>query len=155
MTRGRAALLERLADVPRRLGSASRVSGGRPARDGEWSAREVVRHLIAVEEEVWQRRLGQLAGAPGPAWSWTEPGLGQEPDARPLEDLLVAFAAERAATLERVRGLDEEGWARTGTHETFGVLDVAGLLHEALAHDEEHLAQLATGSLPPSGEPRV
>ena len=32
---------------------------------------------------------------------------------------------------------------RYGTHTTYGVLDVAGLLDLAIDHDEEHLAGLA------------
>jgi hypothetical protein len=40
------------------------------------------------------------------------------------------------ATLD---ALDEAGWARTGTHATFGVLDVAGLMVRAIDHDDEHL----------------
>jgi hypothetical protein len=38
--------------------------------------------------------------------------------------------------------LGTDGWARTGTHDTFGVLDVAGLMEKALDHDDEHLASL-------------
>jgi len=38
--------------------------------------------------------------------------------------------------------LGPAGWARTGTHDTFGVLDVAGLMEKALDHDDEHLASL-------------
>ena len=42
-------------------------------RPGEWTAHEVVLHLVAVELEVFQRRLHDL-GRPGePAWSWVEP----------------------------------------------------------------------------------
>ncbi len=39
--------------------------------------------------------------------------------------------------------LDDAGWARFGTHVTYGVLDVAGLLNLAIDHDEDHLAGLA------------
>ena len=40
---------------------------------------------------------------------------------------------------------DYDGWDRTGVHETYGRLDVAGLLRVAIDHDEEHLAGLARG----------
>jgi hypothetical protein len=39
-------------------------------------------------------------------------------------------------------GMDSAAWRRTGTHEVFGELDVAGLLREAHKHDLEHLADL-------------
>jgi len=55
-------------------------------------------------------------------------------------DLLVAtYAADRAATMATIDALDDAGWARTGTHATFGVLDVAGLMIRAVDHDEEHI----------------
>jgi hypothetical protein len=46
----------------------------------------------------------------------------------------------RVSTLTTLAALDDLGWARTGTHATFGVLDVAGLMVRAIDHDEEHLA---------------
>jgi hypothetical protein len=38
--------------------------------------------------------------------------------------------------------LGPSGWARTGTHDTYGVLDVAALMAVAADHDDEHLASL-------------
>jgi hypothetical protein len=56
--------------------------------------------------------------------------------------IVAAFAAARAATVATVRALDDAGWARFGTHATYGVLDVEGLLARAIDHDHEHLAAL-------------
>jgi DinB family protein len=122
--------------------AARRAAARRPVGPGEWSAADVVRHLIAVESDVWQPRLRQVAAEDDPHWPWTEPDrwLG-EPSAS-LDDLLARFAAGRAETIAHVDALADSGWARTGTHATFGVLDVAGLLEKALEHDEEHLASL-------------
>ena len=61
--------------------------------------------------------------------------------ARP-DALLDRFAALRAATLATVGALDDAGWARTGTHERLGVWDVAGLVRNAVDHDQEHLGGL-------------
>ena len=110
--------------------------------------REVVRHLIAVEAEVWTVRFGQLAAGDQPVWAWTEPGLAAGFDGAPLDGILAAFGAARAATVATVRALDDAGWARSGTHATFGVLDVAGLLRVAVDHDAEHLAGLAGTEAP-------
>ena len=55
------------------------------------------------------------------------------------------FARRRAKTVATVSALDDAGWARFGTHETYGRLDVAGLLRLAIDHDEEHAASLTTG----------
>jgi hypothetical protein len=155
MAEQREATIERLAAFPARLaGAAGRVEsaepGGPPA--GEWSAREVVGHLVAVEAAVWQARLDQLAADPAePAWSWWEPAPVTDPAAATLEGALGLFAAARAATMARVAALDEAGWARTGAHAVYGRLDVAALLRVAADHDEEHLAGLAGRE--PAGDP--
>jgi len=137
-------LVASFAAVPRRL--ATLLARGEGPRDGRhsdgWSSREEVLHLLVVESVVWQRRLDDLETMDDPHWSTTEPGLGPEPDPRPIDDLVSAFAAARTATVARVASLDETGWARSGTHARYGLLDVAGLLRLALDHDEEHLAAL-------------
>ena len=107
-------------------------SGARsPTANG---ARRDVRHLIAVEDEVWRSRLASVVDEDDPHWSWTEPGLAPGLDDAPLEEILAAFAAARAAFGRHHPGLDDAGWARSGTHATYGRLDVAGLLRIATDH---------------------
>jgi hypothetical protein len=133
-------ILDRLASVPDRLAEAARAAPERPA--GEWSAGDVVRHLIAVEEEVWHVRVRQLTDEEHPQWRWAEPDRWlDEPDAS-LDRLVDVYREARTTTVEQLTRLDDAGWARTGTHDTFGVLDVTGLLTKAVDHDEEHLASL-------------
>jgi hypothetical protein len=135
----RADLRRRLAEVPRRLAVATRAAADKPTAAGEWTPAEVVRHLIAVEEEVWHGRLRQLAAEERPHWPWTEPDrwLGA-PDAS-LDDLLIVYADRRGTTIAILGELDDAGWARTGEHATYGVLDVAALMAKAIDHDDEHL----------------
>jgi hypothetical protein len=132
----------RLAAFPAALANASIAAPTEPPAPGEWTPTEVVRHLIAVEEEVWHRRIGQLRTEEHPRWRWVEPGQWLGVPAAGLEDVLAVHAQARAATLALLDGLGPEGWARTGTHDTFGVLDVAGLMTVAADHDDEHLASL-------------
>ena len=134
-------LIERLEVVPERLARAAR--GAPPAPADEWTPSDIVRHLIAVEIEVWHIRIAQLATEDHPTWAWAEPDRWQgEPDAS-LERLLEVYRAARSRTVAMLAALDDDGWARTGTHETFGVLDIAGLLSRAVDHDDEHLLSLA------------
>ncbi|HVQ22730.1 MAG TPA: DinB family protein [Candidatus Saccharimonadia bacterium] len=138
----RPALLERLVAFPARLAAAAQVAREPPA--GEWSSPEVVRHLVAVEEEVWHARLDQLAAAvrwDAPQWHHTEPPPRVLPDPS-LAAALAAFAEHRAATVSRLSSLDVPGWARTGRHDTYGLLDVDGLVRLAVDHDDEHLVSL-------------
>ncbi len=139
----RAELFARLAESRERIEQVARSAdrGGEPPA-GAWSAREVVLHLVAVESEVFQPRLTDLATDPDPHWRWTEPGTFDGPGGESLDGALALFADRRDATLARVAALDEAGWARAGTHETYGRLDVAGLLRLAHDHDLEHLATL-------------
>ena len=137
----RDALVRDLAAVPALLATAARAAPPPPA--GEWSAREVVCHLIAVEGEVWHVRLDSLWESNGePRWAWTEPGPWDGPGSATLDGALEIFATRRAATIERLARLDNPGWRRTGLHPTYGRLDVAALLRVALDHDREHLAGL-------------
>ncbi len=139
----RAELFARFAATRGRIETAARAAerAGDPA-PGEWSARQVVLHLVAVETEVFQARLGDLETKADPHWSWVEPGTADGPGSETLEGALARFGACRDATLRRVSALDETGWARSGTHSTYGVLDVVGLLRLAYDHDLEHLATL-------------
>ena len=140
-------LIESFATFPGRLAAAAkaRVAEWRPIPDGEWGPNETVRHLIAVENEVWRARLARIAKEDDPHWSWTEPGLAPGFEDASLLELLTVFARRRAKTVAMVQALDEAGWARSGTHETYGRLDVAGLLRVAIDHDEQHAAALSAG----------
>jgi hypothetical protein len=138
----RAEILERLASFPARLTDAARAAADRPVPAGEWTPADVVRHLMAVEGEVWLARLATLAAGREPRWSWTEPGPLPGFENASLDDVLGLFGRLRASTLDFMRMFDDEGWARTGIHDTYGRLDVAGLLRLAIDHDHEHLAGL-------------
>jgi hypothetical protein len=139
MTDERRALLERLGAIPGRLATAARAAPPEPPASGEWTPSDVVRHLIAVEEEVWQPRLAQLIAEDRPSWPWTEPDRWIGEPGATLDRLLAVYAATRGATMTTLAGLDDAGWDRTGTHATYGVLDVAGLMGRAVDHDEEHV----------------
>ena len=141
----RAELLAALAAFPDRLAVAAREATARPMPPGEWGPIEVVRHLIAVETDVHQARLADLATQDDPRWHWAEPGPWPgEPDLT-LDQLLARFVGLRATTIGTVVALDDDGWARTGTHARLGVWDVAGLLDNAVGHDDEHVRGRAAG----------
>ena len=135
-------LLGSFADFPERLRVAARAASDRPVVAGEWGPPEIVRHLIAVEDEVWQSRLARLATEDDPHWPWTEPGLAPGFETAGLDVILAAFSTARAQTTATLGALDDAGWARHGTHATYGRLDVEGLLRSAIDHDASHLEQL-------------
>lgn len=135
-------LRDRVAASPDALAAAARAADPLPPAPGEWSPADIVRHLIAVESEVWKARLRQLLAMNEPHWESVEPALWEgEPNAS-LGDLLAIFADLRRTTTATIDGLDDSAWTRTGVHATFGRLDVAGLLVRLVDHDEEHIASL-------------
>ena len=139
---GREGLLGALAAFPERVALAARAVATRPVPVGEWTPEQVVRHLLAVESDVHQARLRDLATVDEPQWTWTEPGPWLGEAGLGLDGVLRRFAELRGETLAVVGALDESGWARSGRHATFGQLDVAGVLSNAVDHDEEHLRGL-------------
>lgn len=138
-------LVAALAGFPSLLEVAAHRAAGRSAADGEWSSQEVVRHLIAVERDVHQARLRDLPMTSEPRWSWAEPGPWPGEPELGLDGVLRRFAAARDETVAILRSLDDTGWARTGHHSTFGLLDVAGLAETAADHDRDHLDGLRQG----------
>ena len=138
----RAELLAALTAFPDRVAAAARAAADRPVPDGAWGPEQVVRHLIAVERDVHQARFADLDREAEPHWSWAEPGPWPGEPGLSLDALLERFAAARAATLATLVAMDES-WDRHGIHETFGRLDVAGLVRNAVDHDEDHLRGLA------------
>ena len=142
MTPQQRAVRDQVAAVPPRIAAAARAADPEPPSPGEWPPTDIVRHLIAVEEEVWHRRLGQLQTEEHPRWRWVEPGKWLGAPGASLDRVLATFAGVRRSTLAMLDALGPDGWSRTGTHDTYGVLDVAGLMTVAADHDDEHLASL-------------
>jgi hypothetical protein len=137
-------LRDALADMPARVLAAASVRDETGIGDvpGEWTAREVVLHLVAVEIDVWQPRLQALETEAFPEWPWVEPGPWDGPEGATFAGAFDVYARQRGVTVARLDSLDEAGWARRGRHATYGELDVAALMRIALDHDEEHLAQI-------------
>ena len=132
-----------LAAFPERLRVAAVAAAPSSVPAGEWGPNEVIRHLIAVELDVHQARLDDLATSDDPHWDWAEPEPWPGEPGLSLAALFERFAVLRTATLATVEALDEPGWARTGTHTRLGAFNVRALLVNAIDHDEQHLATLA------------
>ena len=146
--------LDRLTSAPARLSAAvkaleaAEAVSGTPT--GEWTARRSVGHLCRVEIEVYATRLSSLEGDVPPSWVWHEPGTSDAFWMATTEAALAEFAARRSVSLAWLNRLDEAGWAKWGTHGTFGRLDVTGYIGVMADHDDEHiaglLARVAAGS---------
>lgn len=125
----------------RALGS---LSGVAPA-PGEWSAKEVLGHLIEADRRGFVGRIRAVVSQDRPTFeTWDQPAVAAERrDAeREAEELIGEFLAEREQGLNFVAGLDPVACTRTGIHPVVGELSISDLLHEWVHHDREHLAQI-------------
>jgi hypothetical protein len=112
-----------------------------------WSPFDVVGHLISGEETDWIPRArvclegdGQGRFAPFDRFR----NLQANRD-RPLAELLDRFAELRAANLATLRGfaLTSADLERTAIHPEFGTVTLAQHLATWVAHDLDHVVQIA------------
>jgi hypothetical protein len=143
----RAQLIDELAAMPARLRAvvARRDAAAlqRPLDDG-WSALQVCRHMRDIVQ-VYGIRFKWMVLADDPFLPnydedrWVE----ESPDTvGDLDAVLREIAAYRAETVRLLRSLDDDGWRRTGRHETIGALVLEPYVRHEYAHEEQHLAQL-------------
>ena len=145
---GRRSVMAALAAAPRglkrALGRASRRRlARRPAR-GEWSATEVLGHLLDAEVTLGFRirKLAAEPGAPIVAWDqdrWTAGLRHRRADARTLA---AAYAALRAANVDQVRRMSPAQRRAGGRHPAYGRLRVEQILHHWAEHDLNHIEQI-------------
>jgi uncharacterized damage-inducible protein DinB len=145
---GRRPVMAALAAAPRTLtralGRASRRKlARRPAR-GEWSATEVLGHLLDAEVTLGFRirKLAAEPGGPVVAWDqerWTDGLRHRRADARRLA---AAYAALRDANVDQVRRMSPAQRRAAGRHPEYGRLRVDELLGHWAEHDLNHLEQI-------------
>lgn len=115
--------------------------------DGTWSPHEVVGHLINADRTDWITRaqviLAGDATATFPPFDRT--GFFPEARAMPLGALLDLFAGVRAealATLDSWK-LTDDLLRLTARHPQFGAVTLSQLLATWVAHDMNHVVQIA------------
>jgi len=116
--------------------------------EGEWAPQVILGHISQVDELVWLPRIAQMCQAPKgspPEFTWWEPdATATQEKFEGLEvDQVAALAmSNRTNLLSAIKNLTPDQWAATAKHDTFGVINVSGLVIEILTHDEEHRAGL-------------
>ena len=145
---GRRSVLSALVAAPRSIARVLRRASRRrlkrrPAR-GEWSATEVLGHLLDAEVTLGFR-IRKLAAEPGAAvvaWDqdrWTD-GLRHR-RAHP-RTLAAAYGALRAANVDQVRRFSSAQRRAAGRHPEYGRLRVDQMLSHWAEHDLNHIAQI-------------
>jgi hypothetical protein len=110
---------------------------------GEWSPREVVHHLADSEmtSAIRLRRLLAEDVPEIPNYDEAEWARRLHYD-RPVEGSLAAFRAARESTVPLLRALDEDEWAREGTHSASGRYRVEDWLRIYAEHAPDHADQI-------------
>jgi hypothetical protein len=112
-----------------------------------WSAYDVVGHLVHGERTDWMARLDIILsdGADKRFAPFDRFAQFRESAGKSLAELLEEFRDARAANLARLRslGLTEDDLDRTGIHPSFGLVTARQLLSTWVAHDLDHLVQIA------------
>ena len=140
--------LAALAAFPERLEAwAAALPEGllrhRPAPEA-FAPLEQVWHLAELEAVFGQRlaRLRDEADPHLPDWRGDEAAVAGRYLARDLEAGLRAFRAARQANLAAFAVLTEAQWARRGSQEGVGPVDLAGLPARMAEHDAGHAAEM-------------
>lgn len=112
-----------------------------------WSPFDVVGHLIHGERTEWlgRARIILEQGESRPFVPFDRFAQFRESEGRTLDQLLDEFAALRRQNLEAVANLKltAADLARRGRHPSFGVVTLRQLLATWVAHDLDHLSQIA------------
>lgn len=138
-----AAIPERFREVLRgqTAEALARVPDG-----GGWAAMDVVRHVRDVVQ-VYGMRFKWMILQDDPflpnfdedRWAASSPDGAEQ-----LHAVLDEMAAYRAETVRLLRALLPDGWSRRGRHEVLGEVELEPYVRHELAHEEQHLAQMAT-----------
>lgn len=146
----RSALLVELLLSADRVITAARDAAPRPA--DEWSSATIVGHLSQVDDEVWLARIDVMTRAQdagtAAVFTWWEPdpvATAERFREASVDDAAALLLASRTSILNRLRHLGDRQWSATADHDTWGRIDVEGLMLQALAHDEEHRASILLG----------
>ncbi len=133
------------ADIIRALvlGVTQAEAQVRPAPE-EWSVLEVIGHLVDEEREDFRQRVDYALNRPGEAWPPIHPSAWvteRRYNERDLEQSLNEFLAERAKSLDFLKGLQSPDWD-TLNITPFGERRAGDLLGSWVAHDNLHMRQL-------------
>lgn len=128
-------------EVDRLCAELSPAEWNVPLADGEWTAAQIIGHLVDVDI-VYGFRLRLVLTETDPAYpGYDEKLWSQLPKPAPAS-LLVAFAGIRAYNTALLRQTTPEQWQRTGRHGEQGGEPLSLMVAKLAGHDLAHLNQL-------------
>ena len=120
----------------------------RPPVPGEWSAAECLRHILDTERRVFPVRIRAiLAGQDFAAFNPGQDGSGA--GEQTVAQLAAEYAHLRAENLAVLARVTEDDLPRTARHSELGVVTMAELINQWLAHDLMHTVQAERSLMQP------
>jgi len=120
---------------------------GRNEGGDSWTPHETVAHLAHAERADWMPRVRHLLefGESRPFPPFDRLPQREQIQRKGTSELLVEFAALRAASLDQLRELDlgPAQMERRGLHPALGAVSLSQLLATWAAHDLTHLHQIS------------
>ena len=134
--------VEGMSVAPKLIAEAVRAA---PGGVGEgWSASEIAAHLADIEVVLgW--RIRQVLSGDEPAlqpFYQNDWAVALRYGERDTEVALKAYEAQRAANVEILARISEDGWERRFRHPEFGPASLRTLVRHISDHDLAHLAQI-------------
>lgn len=128
-------------------------AAGRRPREGEWSAKEQLLHLVD-REKMWLGWAIQARDNPGAEIGGPGPNPEGYPEAasRPLADILNELEATRRESMAAIETVTEEDLQKKAKTQAFGEMSVLQFLRALYRHDRMHAEQIAGKE--PSFQPR-
>jgi DinB superfamily len=114
--------------------------------DEGWSLKDIVAHLVDVEDAALAGRIGRMLDEERPFIQSIDPParlIAGGYAARGLTDLLAELQERRVANVAWLEGLTEKQLQRVGEHDEVGEIRVIDIAHQWAAHDMSHLRQIA------------
>ncbi len=134
--------VEGMAAAPKLIAEAVRAASVGTG-DG-WSASEIAAHLADIEVALgW--RMRQILSEDEPElqpFDQDHWAVALRYGERDVDTSLNAFAAQRAANVEILARLPDEGWQRRFKHPEFGPASLRTLVRHISDHDLAHLMQI-------------
>jgi DinB superfamily len=115
--------------------------------DETWSVFDVVGHLLYADQANWMIRAELILSGDADKQFKEFDRFAQFENSKgkTLEQLLNEFADARAASIKKLHSLDitQASLAQTGVHPVFGAVTLQQLLAAWVAHDLDHISQIA------------
>lgn len=112
----------------------------RPAKAGEWSARQCLQHLLDTEQMLFPVRL--RAFVTGQDFPGFDPATqGGDYTGKTAEELAEAFASHRSSNLKLLEQFTPQDLSNTARHSELGQVTLEQFLNEWVAHDLNHTLQ--------------